>query len=431
MPIHNLKMTKAKTKSVFGTGGSIVVENCQICNNADLKSVLFLGYLPPVNQFHPIGSKPKEQPSYPAHFLYCPKCHLVQLGLVVDPQVIFPREYPYTSGTTRVLRDNFADLSSEVREMIGLQANDLVVDIGSNDGTLLSNFVPYAKVLGITPEDIGKLAIKKGIPTILDYFRAKTVAKIKKEYGKAKIVTAANVFAHIENVNEVLNNIISLLKTDGVFISESHYLYPLIKTVQYDTIYHEHLRYYSLTSLSYLLKMHGLEVFHAKQIPSHGGSIRVYAAKKGSYPTSKNVSKILSMERKLVTDLKNLLKFKDKVVLSKLELNKLLLGLKKKGKRIFGISAPSRASTLINYVGLDQSILDCVVEIKGSYKIGKYIPGTLIPVIDEQELYNKQPEYALLLSWHIASELMPKLKANGFKGKFIVPLPRPQIIKKI
>lgn len=424
-------MTKVKTKSVFGTGGSKIVENCQICNNADLKSVLFLGYLPPVNQFHPIGSKPKEQPSYPAHFLYCPKCHLVQLGLVVDPQVIFPREYPYTSGTTKVLRDNFADLSSEVREIIGLQANDLVVDIGSNDGTLLSNFVSYAKVLGITPEDIGKLAIKKGIPTILNYFRVEVVAKVKKEYGEAKIVTAANVFAHIENVNEVLNNVISLLKTDGVFISESHYLYPLIKTVQYDTIYHEHLRYYSLTSLSYLLKMHGLEVFHAKQIPSHGGSIRVYAAKKGLYPVSKNVSKILSMERGSVTDLKSLLKFKDKVVLSKLELNKLLLGLKKKGKRIFGISAPSRASTLINYVGLDQSILDCVVEIKGSYKIGKYIPGTLIPVIDEQELYRKQPEYTLLLSWHIASELMPKLRAKGFKGKFIVPLPKPQIIKKI
>lgn len=421
-------MTKLKTNSVFGTGGSRIVEYCQVCRNADLKSVLFLGYLPPVNQLHPIGSKPKEQPSYPAELLYCSNCHLVQLGLVVDPQVIFPKEYPYTSGTTKVLRDNFADLGQEVRKIIGLKQDDLVVDIGSNDGTLLSNFVSDAKVLGVTPEDIGKLAIKKGIPTIQNYFRAEVVAKIKKEYGRAKIVTAANVFAHIEDVNEVLKNILSLLKTDGVFISESHYLYSLIKTAQYDTIYHEHLRYYSLTSLNYLMKIHGLEIFHAKLIPSHGGSIRVYAAKRGLYKKNKSVSDILAREKDVVTDMKNLLKFKNKVVISKLELQSLLLDIKKKGKRIFGISAPSRASTLINYIGIDQDILDCVVEIKGSYKIGKYIPGTLIPILDEQELFSKQPEYALLLSWHIAEELIPKLKERGFKGKFIIPLPKPKIV---
>lgn len=421
-------MTKVKAKSVFGSGGSAVVDKCQICDNPNLKSVLFLGYLPPVNQLHPIGTRPKEQPSYPAELLYCIKCHLVQLGLVVDPQIIFPKEYPYTSGTTKVLRDNFADLGNEARKLLNLKTDDLVVDIGSNDGTLLSNFQDYAKVLGITPEDIGKLAIAKGIPTILEYFKPEVVTQVIKKYGKARVVTAANVFAHIEDVNRVLENIVSLLKPEGVFISESHYLYPLIETIQYDTIYHEHLRYYSLTSLNYLLKMHGLEIFHAKQIPSHGGSIRVYAAKKGLYPRNKSVSEILSKEKEVVTRIENLLKFKDRVVLSKLGLQSLLLDIKKKGKQIFGISAPSRASTLINYVGLDQDILDCVVEIKGSYKIGKYIPGTLIPILDEQELFSRQPEYALLLSWHIAEELMPKLKSIGFKGKFIIPLPKPRVI---
>lgn len=421
-------MTKKVKKSVFGTGESVVVDECQICSNDNLKSVLFLGYLPPVNELHIIGSRPKEQPSYPAELMYCTKCHLVQLGLVVDPQVIFPKEYPYTSGTTKVLRDNFADLGTEARKIIGLKMDDLVVDIGSNDGTLLGNFLSYARVLGITPEDIGKLAIEKGIPTILNYFTTKVVNKVKKEYGNAKIVTAANVFAHIENVNDVLENIISLLKPDGVFISESHYLYPLIKTVQYDTIYHEHLRYYSLTSLNYLFKIHGLEIFHAKQIPSHGGSIRVYAARIGLYPINKSVNRILLKEKEVVTHIDNLLKFKNKVILSKLGLQKLLLDIKKKGKRVFGVSAPSRASTLINYLRLDQDILDCVVEIKGSYKIGKYIPGTLIEILDESELYSKQPDYALLLSWHIAEELMPKLKLKGFKGKFIIPLPKPRIV---
>jgi len=413
---------------VFGTGSSKVVGNCQICNNANLKSVLFLGYLPPVNQLHPIGTKPKEQPSYPAELLYCPKCYLVQLGLVVDPQVIFPKEYPYTSGTTKVLRDNFVDLGEEVKKIIGLKTDDLVVDVGSNDGTLLSNFAPFATVLGITPEDIGKLAVARGIPTIQDYFRAEVIARIKKEYGKAKIVTAANVFAHIEDVNGVLDNIISLLRSDGVFISESHYLYPLIETVQYDTIYHEHLRYYSLASLKYLMESHGLEIFHVKQIPSHGGSIRVYAAKKGLYRKDKTVNEMFTKEKAVVTSMNNLLKFKNKVVLSKLGLQNLIFDIKKRGKRIFGISAPSRASTLINYLGLDQDILDCVVEIRGSYKIGKYIPGTKIPILDESILFKDQPDYALLLSWHIAEELMPKLKQKGFKGKFIIPLPKPRIV---
>lgn len=424
-------MSKRVVKSVFGTGGSVVVEECQICRSRNLQSIIFLGYLPPVNQMHPIGARPKEQPSYPAQLLYCPNCHLVQLGLVVDPQIIFPKEYPYTSGTTKVLRDNFADLGQEARKMIDFKKEDLVVDVGSNDGTLLSNFALYAKVLGITPEDIGKLAIGKGIRTIQDYFREEVVLKVKKEYGRAKIITATNVFAHIEDVNGVLDNILSLLRSDGVFISESHYLYSLIQTVQYDTIYHEHLRYYSLASLKYLLESHGLEIFHVKRIPTHGGSIRVYAAKKGLYPVNKSVTRLLAKEKGTVTNIKGLLRFKDKVVLSKLELCKLLFDLKKKGRRIFGISAPSRASTLINYVGLDQDIIDCVVEVKGSYKIGKYIPGTLIPVVDEKELYSKQPEYALLLSWHIARELMLNLTKNGFRGSFIIPLPRPQVVKKL
>lgn len=420
-------MIKGRKKTAFGTKTSIVVEKCQICENPNLESILFLGYLPPVNQMNTIGSKPKEQPSYPAELLYCSHCHLTQLGLVVDPTVIFPKEYPYTSGTTKILRDNFAELAKECGKLLDLKSNDLVVDIGSNDGTLLSNFKDRYKVLGITPENIGKLAIEKGIPTVLDYFRSEVVTKVKKQYGKAKLITAANVFAHIENVNEVLENIKDLLKSDGIFISESHYLYSLIKTVQYDTIYHEHLRYYSLTTLKYLLNMQGLEVFYAKQIPTHGGSIRVFAAKKGLYPIQPAVKKILEKEKPLVVGKKSLLRFKDKVILSKLELHSLLFNLKRRGKKIVGISAPSRASTLINYVGLDDGILDSVLEIKGSYKIGNYIPGTLIPIEEESKLYIDQPDYALLLSWHIAEELIPKLKQRGFKGKFIIPLPKPRL----
>jgi len=421
-------MPKRHKRTTFGTKSSTPIESCQTCNNTKLKNIIFLGYLPPVNTMPMIGSIPHEQPSYPAQLLYCNKCHLVQIGLIVDPQIIFPKEYPYTSGTTKILRDNFADLYNESKRLLKLKKDELIVDIGSNDGTLLENFTPTQRVVGVTPEDIGTLAIEKGIPTLLEYFTDQSVQKLLKKYGKARIVTAANVFAHIEDVHSVIKNFKNILSPNGVFISESHYLLPLIKTVQYDTIYHEHLRYYSLHSLSYLLAMHGFEVFHVKKIPSHGGSFRVYAAKKGQYPVSKTVKKLLTEEKNVVTNEKAFRQFSENVLLSKLKLHSLLYKIKKQGKRIYGISAPSRASTLINYVGIDDKILDYVLEVIGSKKIGKYIPGTIIPVVEEKRLFEDQPEYALLLSWHIAQELIPKLREKGYKGKFIIPLPSPRIV---
>src|SRR3989338_1657314 len=327
-------------KGSFGSGTSVVVENCQVCSNPKLESILFLGYLPPVNQFHNIGERPREEPSYPAELLYCNKCHLVKLGLIVDPKILFPKEYPYTSSTTKILRENFAELYQECKTIINLKKEDLIVDIGSNDGNLLSNFKDNHKVLGITPEEIGKIAIQRGIPTILDYFNEDTVKKIKKEYGNANVITATNVFAHIEDINEITRQILELLADDGVFISESHYLLPLIETLQYDTIYHEHLRYYSLHSLRYLLGMHGFEVMHAKEIPTHGGSIRVYAARKGKYPVKHIVAELLEKEKPIVLSKEKLFDFKKRVVLSKLELHSLLLSIKKQGKRVYGIGAP-------------------------------------------------------------------------------------------
>jgi hypothetical protein len=414
------------TSTTAGTGSSTVVERCQVCGNDDLKSILFIGYLPPVNTMPLIGTTPHEQPSYPAELLQCGNCQLVQMGLIVDPQVLFPAEYPYTSSTTRILRENFAQLYQECTADFPLAADDLIVDIGSNDGNLLSNFMDH-EVQGITPEDIGKLAVAKGIPTIQDYFSHDVAEQVVATRGQARVVTATNVFAHIENVNDVLDAILLMLRDDGLFISESHYLLPLVETVQYDTIYHEHLRYYSLTSLQHLLEAHGLEIIKATRIPTHGGSVRVYAARRGAYRVQDSVGQLLAEEaEKLSGDA--LQHFVRRVVQSKLDLYHLLRELKGADKRIVGIGAPSRASTLINYLGLDAAIIEAVLEIKGSYKIGKYVPGTKIPVIDEGMLYDEQPDYALLLSWHIAEELAPKLKQFGYKGDFIVPLPEPRVL---
>jgi hypothetical protein len=416
-------------QTAAGTGSSVVVERCQICNYAPLQRVLFLGYLPPVNQMRTIGELPKEQPAYPALWLVCPQCTLVQLGLIVDKEVLFPPEYPYTSGTTKILRENFMDLYSESQTIVPMRPEDLAVDIGSNDGTLLSNFQRGGhRVFGIEPSQVGNLANQRGIPTTIAFFDRVTAEATHRQHGPAKVITATNVFAHIEHVHEIIESILLLLDETGVFISESHYLLSLVETLQYDTIYHEHLRYYSVRSLQYLLKMHGLEVIHARRIPTHGGSVRVYAARKGLYSVQPSVAQILKDEDRTGLDAAGLQSFKARVVQSKLDLYALLRDIKKQGHRIYGIGAPSRASTLINYVCLDDGILDCVLEIKGSLKIGKYMPGTLIPVLEESHLYDDQPEYVLLLSWHIADELIPKLKEKGYKGKYIIPLPAPRIV---
>jgi hypothetical protein len=430
MPTSKRRATPARSKvrSAFGTRGSIPVERCQVCGNKELESIIFIAYLPPVNTMPPIGSRPVEQPAYPAEVLRCPRCELVQLGLVVDPNILFPPEYPYTSGTTRILRENFAELYREVMATYPIAKDDLAVDIGSNDGTLLGNFKDGGhRVLGIEPTNAGRIAQKKGITTTISFFTKDAAQKTVKRHGKAKIVTAANVFAHIENPSEVVKNIVSMLDKEGIFISESHYWVALLETLQYDTIYHEHLRYYSLTALRYLLEQHGLQVIRARRIPTHGGSIRVYAAKKGLRPIDASVQRILDHEKSALSP-QSLERFKKGVVDSKLGLLAMLKDIKAQGQRVYGVGAPSRSSTLINYVGLNDGILDCVLEIAGSYKIGKYVPGTVVPVVDEKRLFEDPPEYALLFSWHIADELIPKLKGRGYRGKFIVPLPEPRIV---
>lgn len=412
------------------TKTSMPVERCQVCASDQLESILFLGYIPPVNTMPPIGSLAVEAPSYPLEMLRCQGCALVQIGLEVAPEILFPETYPYLSGSTRILRTNFADLEQEATATLGLDKRKLVIDIGSNDGTLLANFHNAGyPVLGIEPSQAADVAMSRGIRTLKTYFNRHVARTVAADNGKAQLITAANVFAHIGDIHSVVDGIVELLDDRGVFVSESHYLLDLVETIQYDTIYHEHLRYYHLGSLIKLLEGHGLEVFHVKRIPTHGGSIRVYSTRKGERQIQPSVSMQLSEETvRGLHDGSGLKTFRERVIRSKIDFYELLAPLKRAGARIYGIGAPSRASTLINYVGIDDGILDCVMEVKGSHKIGKYVPGTRIPVLEESKLFQDKPEYALLLSWHIADELAGNLRRAGFKGQFISPLPKPRIL---
>ena len=403
------------------------IKKCQVSGSKKLKKILSLGNIPFVNDTHKINSNNLITISAPLELYYCPISKLVQLNIEVDKKILFPKSYPYTSSTTKILRENFLRLRNQIDKNNFLKKNDLIIDIGSNDGNLLSNFKDRYKVLGVTPENIGKIAIKKGIPTIIDYFDTPVVTKINKKYGKAKIITATNVFAHINEVNKLIKNIKRCLVEDGVFISESHYLLPLIETNQYDTIYHEHLRYYSLTSLNYLFSMHQLEIFKAEKIDTHGGSIRIYAARKKIYKIDASVKRIKNNEKNLE---KKLLNFQDRVLNSKLEFYNLLTRIRKNKKnlKIAGISAPSRSTTLINYLGLDENIIECIFEVKGSKKIGMYLPGTKIKIIEEKIQNLKEYQYLLIFSWHIQKDIIKVLRKKGYKGKFIIPLPEPRVI---
>ena len=405
-----------------------IVDNCQLCGSDNLEPVFFAGYLPPVNDMPLIGTPLKEQPAYPAQLLQCRACTLVQLGLEVEPEILFPPGYPYRTGTTKLLRDNFKDLCQETLLLFPSKRDGLVVDIGSNDGTLLKNFQEAGcRVLGIEPTDAANDAEAKGIRTWQRFFGFRAACEAANTCGQASVVTACNVFAHMPDVNEKVDAVLTLLAPSGVFVSESHYLPSLLGGLQYDTIYHEHLRYYSLTSLRALFDLHGLEIIHARQIPTHGGSVRVYAQRRNEISDGfplKTVQTLLDGEKHLPN---YWIGFNERVQEAKLKLFR-FLGSEKPG-RMFGVGCPSRATTLIHFTGLDLGILDCVVEVPGSPKIGRYVPGTLIPVVDEESLYREQPEYALLLSWHLADELAPKIRQRGYKGKFIVPLPTPRILE--
>lgn len=406
------------------------LERCQSCDTEGLEMVLSLGDTTPVNQMQRVGDVWVEQPKYPIKLMLCHNCDLVQIGYIADAETVFPKDYPYTSNSTFVLRANFADLAAEVLSIVpNLKRPDFVVDIGSNDGTLLANFANTHRVLGIEPTDVATVAQTKGIPTIQEFFNPRVAQEVVDKYGQAGLVTAANCFAHIDDVHSIIEGVKTLLRPDGTFVTESHYLMKLIETCQYDTIYHEHLRYYTVATLRSLLRQHDLEVYHARHIPSHGGSIRVYAARKGVAPERTSVKDMIDHEFHGLKLKEALGDFATRVRLSKEYLGGMIDSIKYEGETICGVSAPSRASTMINYVGLDNDVIEYVAEIPTSLKIGRYMPGTKIPVVDEARMIDDQPDYALIFSWHIADELMPKLRAKGYKGKFIIPLPIPRIVE--
>lgn len=401
---------------------------CAICQKETLYKFLSLGHQPPSNSFLKKEDLNKPEIYYPLDVYYCETCGLVQLGYAVNPETLF-KEYVYTTGTNNSLVKNFIELVEKLVKKFKLTKNDFAIDIGSNDGTLLKGYLKYnIKILGVEPSSAADIAIREMVPTIKEFFNKKTALKIEKNYGKAKVITAANVFAHVRDLISFVEGVKELLTDNGVFVLESHYLLNLLTDMQWDSIYHEHLRYYNLKSLIYLFNKFDMDLFDAERIITHGGSIRVYVCKKGAYSKSNNIKKLMEMEEGNGLYKKNTyLEFGKKVFEHKIKLQEMLRTIKKKGKKIVGIGAPAKGNTLLNYCNITQDIMDYIVE-KSDLKIGLYTPGMHIKVVSEDLLFKEQPDYALMLSWNIADEIISKLKKMGYKGKIIVPIPKPHIV---
>jgi SAM-dependent methyltransferase len=402
---------------------------CQVCEFETLTPVLDMGMLPLVNDL-PESAKYEVDRCHELSIIQCGNCSLVQLSTFPAMSDIFPEDYPYLSGLTPPLLENFSRQAEEVSKFFkGRKLK--VLDIGSNDGSLLSYYKHLGnQVLGIEPTSAADVANSTGILTIKNYFNSQTSNDVIQILGKADVVTATNVFAHIPEPVKVVENISQIMSEEGIFVSENHYFLDLVESLQIDTIYHEHLRYYTLHSVSHLLQNSGFEVFRVDRINSHGGSIRVWSGRKGVHPVQNSVSELMKLEKDSGfidgTYIKGL---QQAVMTWRLEIRSQIASILKDGGRIVGVGAPSRAVTLVTYLGLNRDDLHCIVEKSGSKKIGKRIPSTKIPIVDESTLAQIDPTHLLILSWHIKDSLIPIFKGKGYRGLFLTPLPNPIVSK--
>ena len=408
------------------------MRECRCCHGRNLRQFLDLGFTPLADGFRSLPQLQEPETYYPLQVLTCADCGLVQLGYVVPPEILFQRDYPYVSSTTETGKGHFHSLAEEACRDFKLKPDDLVIDIGSNVGVLLQGFINQGikNVLGIEPaENICQMARANGIETINEFFDEVSVSGIVATKGKARLVTGTNVIAHIDNHHAMVRALDILLDKKGIFIFEAPYLVNLLDNLEYDTIYHEHLSYLSVQPMNRLFQQFGMEIFDVKTVSIHGGSLRYFVTRKGNYPVSGNVARFSEMENeKQVYGIKTLNSFSESVRNSREELTWMLRTLKREGKRIAGVSAPAKGMTLLNYCGIGTDILDFITE-KAPQKIGKYTPGTHIPVLPDDELMKQMPDYALLLAWNFADEIMTNLDDyRKMGGKFIVPVPKPRII---
>jgi len=402
-----------------------------MCKSSQIKKFLDLGSTALSDNFLKKEQLEEPEPSFPLTVYSCQNCGLCQLGYVVPPELMFNEDYLYDSSTTKTGTTHFTNMGINICERFDLKPDSFVIDVGSNVGVLLNGFKSKGmRVLGIEPSsNVAKIAINKGIDTLIDFFSEKLIKKIVNQYGNASIITGTNVFAHIDDLDDFMKTCDSILLENGIIVIEAPYLLNLIENLEYDTIYHEHLSYISVKPMMEFCKRFNFELFDVEEYTIHGGTLRYFIGRKNKQKISENISKFIKLEneKQLYSETK-LDSFSKSVEIHRENLQQLLHDLKKDGKKIVAISAPAKGNTLLNYCKIGPELLDFITE-RNPLKIDKYTPGMHIPIFSDNKLLEKQPDYALILAWNFADEIMKNNSEYYRKGgKFIIPIPKPMII---
>jgi len=405
-------------------------DNCRLCDGTSLQRVIELSPTPPGNDFVEAAERDVPQAFYPLEVYFCNDCAHVQLGHVVDPEILYRRNYSYVSATSPVFVEHLRQYAAHMQKEFDLSPGSLVVDIGSNDGTALSFFREAGfRVVGVDPAtEIAQIARDRGIETVCEFFDSGHAGGWRDEYGPAQLITSHNACAHIDNLRDVVEGVKLWLADDGLFVIEVGYLLDVYENAWFDTIYHEHLDFHSFSPLVAFFSELGMQVIDVQRVSPQGGSIRVITQRSGgSGEIRKSVPELMALEKRVGLDrAKTFIAFEKRIDLVKKQLRKLVNGLKSGGKSIAGYGAPTKATTLLTHFELG-SVLDFLVD-DNPLKQGLFSPGHHIPVVAAQEIYERRPDFVLILAWNFAESIMAQHRRySDSGGKFILPMPDPRI----
>jgi len=400
---------------------------CRVCEGTDLVKVLDLGFTPPANAYLKEEDVGKPEKSFPLVLYYCRTCSLAQLLDVVEPEILF-KDYHFLTSASFPSVAHFKKYADDAIRPFIASPEDLVIDIGGNDGVLLSFVKEFARVLNVDPADnLAPFSEAKGVPFYSAFFTSQTADDILANHGGAKVVTANNVFAHIDPLRDVFKGVAKLIGEGGTFIFEVHWQKHLLEEGAFDQIYHEHLCFHSLHALQHLATSAGLTIFDVKVVPEQGQSLRVFAGR-NRIPTAR-VRQLLAEERDAgLTSEAAFHSFAKKVESNKTKLLALLRELKAAGKKITGYGAPAKSTTLLNYYGIGPEILDYLTDTT-ILKQGLYSPGMHIPIVPPDRLLSDTPDYILLLAWNFKEAILKKERVLRDRGvKFIVAVPEVAVL---